>query len=303
MILLVLFLLPIWAVLLLDSGLKLLLLGGRLWEKPRAKKPKELLVPPHWASIGIVIPAHNEDAIIGETARLLTQLSYPSSRFTVVVLADGCTDQTASRAREQGARCIERAAQAEQGKGRALSWLLMEHAETLRDFDIVLICDADSRLHPDALSFINQAFANGCQVIQTTVEREAKASPIGAAVALPEALSQEIDDLYRSEEQAWRFDASSSCKWAVPCALERKISNCPCDSPRPACASPRFLGRLFMIRSRSRLWARRVSARAGCKVTGKLCAGIGVTRSRCSVRAIGETALYWSHCCVVRARS
>jgi cellulose synthase/poly-beta-1,6-N-acetylglucosamine synthase-like glycosyltransferase len=81
----------------------------------------------------------------------------------------------------------------------------MEHAEALRDFDIVLICDADSRLHPDALSFINQAFANGCQVIQTTVEREAKASPIGAAVALPEALSQEVDDRARM-----RFG------WSVP---------------------------------------------------------------------------------------
>lgn len=98
----------------------------------------------------------------------------------------------------RGARCVTRAAQAEHGKGRALSWLLTERAEELRSFDIVLICDADSRLQPDALAFINQAFVDGCQVVQANVERETEVSSVGAAVALPEALSQEVDDRART---------------------------------------------------------------------------------------------------------
>jgi cellulose synthase/poly-beta-1,6-N-acetylglucosamine synthase-like glycosyltransferase len=190
--------LPIWIVLLADGGLKLWLLAVRLWGKSLSETSRSATASTRWFSIAIVIPAHNEAEVIGETVLQLRQLRYPADRYAVLVIADGCTDQTANRAREHGARCVERAAQAAQGKGRALSWFLTERTEEIRSFDIVLICDADSRLQPDALAFINQAFVDGCFVIQANVERETEASSVGAAVALPEALSQEVDDQART---------------------------------------------------------------------------------------------------------
>lgn len=94
--------LPIWIVLLVDGGLKLLLLAIRVWGKPRGETFRSVTAPARWFSIGIVIPAHNEAGVIGETVRQLMQLRYPADCYAVVVIADGCTDQTANRACEQG---------------------------------------------------------------------------------------------------------------------------------------------------------------------------------------------------------
>lgn len=193
-----LLLLPIWLLLLIDGGLKLLLLVVRLWEKSPDDEHPEVVATLRWLSIAIVIPAHDEEEIIGETVQQLLQVHYPADHYAVMVIADGCTDQTALHAQAQGARCLVRAPQAEQGKGRALSWLLVEREEDLCAFDIVLVCDADSRLHPDTLMFLNQAFQNGNHVVQINVERETEASTVGAAVALPEALSQDVDDRART---------------------------------------------------------------------------------------------------------
>lgn len=192
-----LLLLPVWIVLLIDGGLKLLLLAARLWIKPPDGDLLDAAVPTRWVSIAIVIPAHDEEAVIGTTVQQLQQVRYPADHYAVMVIADGCTDQTALRAQTQGAWCFVRTPQKKQGKGRALSWLSTEKAEVLRAFEVVLVCDADSRLHPDALLFLNQAFLQGKHVVQMNVERETEASTVGAAVAVPELLSQEVDDQAR----------------------------------------------------------------------------------------------------------
>jgi cellulose synthase/poly-beta-1,6-N-acetylglucosamine synthase-like glycosyltransferase len=75
-------------------------------------------------------------------------------------------------------------------KGRALSRFLAAERERLNAFDIVVVCDADTRLHADALLFLNQAFLNGMLVGQGRVESDPQSSsPLGALVALSEALS------------------------------------------------------------------------------------------------------------------
>src|SRR6516164_6909731 len=56
----------------------------------------------------IVIPAHNEESGIGVTVRTCRTVDYPSLFFGVLVIADNCNDQTAVRAREAGARVVER---------------------------------------------------------------------------------------------------------------------------------------------------------------------------------------------------
>jgi cellulose synthase/poly-beta-1,6-N-acetylglucosamine synthase-like glycosyltransferase len=202
---LLLLLLPLWVVLLVDGGLKLLLLAVRVWGRRANNIPGEQEATARYLTIGIVIAAHDEATVIGETVRRLRQLHYPADRYAVLVLADGCADDTAARARAHGARCVVRATHAERGKGRALSWLLTEQREALRAFDVLLVCDADSRLHPEALSFINTAFLHGCQAAQLRVRREMETTGVGSVVALPEALSQEVDDYARG-----RFG------WSVP---------------------------------------------------------------------------------------
>ena len=50
-------------------------------------------------SVAIVIPACNEAAIIADKVRNLAALDYPSARCGVVIACDGCSDETAARAR------------------------------------------------------------------------------------------------------------------------------------------------------------------------------------------------------------
>jgi cellulose synthase/poly-beta-1,6-N-acetylglucosamine synthase-like glycosyltransferase len=188
----------LWVVLLVESGIKLFLLGVRLWRRPEQEgKAEALTAPPRFLSFALVLPAHNEEGVIGETVRQLQALRYPAEHLAVIVIADGCTDHTARYARENGAGCVLWAEPTGR-KGRALSRFLAAERERLNAFDIVVVCDADTRLHADALLFLNQAFLNGMLVGQGRVESDPQSSsPLGALVALSEALSQEIDDCAR----------------------------------------------------------------------------------------------------------
>src|SRR4051812_9385811 len=58
------------------------------------------------AQVAVVIPAHDEAAVIGATLRTLLPTLPPGSRTMVV--ADNCTDATAQIARQCGAQVIER---------------------------------------------------------------------------------------------------------------------------------------------------------------------------------------------------
>lgn len=49
--------------------------------------------------VTVVIPAHNEEAVIADKVRNLAALDYPGDRLKVIVACDGCTDGTADEAR------------------------------------------------------------------------------------------------------------------------------------------------------------------------------------------------------------
>jgi len=51
-------------------------------------------------SASVVIPAHNEEAVIGRCLAALRDVGTGSDAFEVIVVANGCTDETAARARE-----------------------------------------------------------------------------------------------------------------------------------------------------------------------------------------------------------
>src|SRR4051812_48257018 len=64
-------------------------------------------VSPH-ARFLIVIPAHDEEALIAETVRSCQAIRYARERFAIHVIADNCSDLTAAMAREAGALVYER---------------------------------------------------------------------------------------------------------------------------------------------------------------------------------------------------
>jgi cellulose synthase/poly-beta-1,6-N-acetylglucosamine synthase-like glycosyltransferase len=112
-----------------------------------------------------VVPAHNEAGGIGETVQSLLAVDYPSHLRRVVVVADNCSDRTASRAQEAGAIVIERRDESLRGKGHALKFafdrLLREKAA-----DVAVVVDADTVVSPNLLKAFEARFAAGARVVQ-----------------------------------------------------------------------------------------------------------------------------------------
>ena len=113
----------------------------------------------------VVVPAHNEEAVIGTLLADLEQQDYPSGLVRVVVIADRCTDRTAEVA--SSAEVVERSVGPD-GKGPAISWLLEKDA--LRPDESIVILDADNRVAPTFLTGVADALDNGFDAAQAYVD-------------------------------------------------------------------------------------------------------------------------------------
>src|SRR5882724_11609267 len=67
------------------------------------RKPSAKLDTSHSVSFAVLIPAHDEELLIAQTAQSVKAIKYPNDKFSVFVVADNCTDATALRAAEAGA--------------------------------------------------------------------------------------------------------------------------------------------------------------------------------------------------------
>ncbi len=136
------------AVLLAQTVSDLLSLAWSLRRKRRraatSMRPQRLLV---------LIPAHDEELLIGDCVRSLLALQYPPTHLGVVVIADNCSDRTAALARAAGARCLERHDRKLAGKPRAIAWALEQ--VRLSDYDAVAIIDADTVVDRNFVAELN----------------------------------------------------------------------------------------------------------------------------------------------------
>ena len=107
-------------------------------------------ITPTSHSAAILVPAHNEAAILGDTLdRLIAVLPDFAS---VLVVADNCDDETAEVARSFGVTVIERKNPTQRGKGFALAfgrdWLQKSPP------DCVIVLDADCQIDKASLEAI-----------------------------------------------------------------------------------------------------------------------------------------------------
>ena len=93
------------------------LLGAAAW---RRRRPAPIHDAADRLRFAVVIPAHNEEASVGEALASLDGVDYPRSRIEPIVIADGCSDRTAQVAARAGATVWAR--QGGGGKGAALAW-------------------------------------------------------------------------------------------------------------------------------------------------------------------------------------
>jgi len=104
---------------------------------------------PRAARTAVIIPAHDEAAVIEPTLQALRAVSPPDTR--VLVIADNCSDATAELARRSGVEVIERVDRERRGKGFALAFARDHLAEVAEPPEVVVVLDADCRLASGSL--------------------------------------------------------------------------------------------------------------------------------------------------------
>jgi cellulose synthase/poly-beta-1,6-N-acetylglucosamine synthase-like glycosyltransferase len=154
--------------------------------------------------LAVLMPAHNESTVIADTlATIMPQLR---AGDRVLVVADNCSDDTATLAQTVGAQVAQRFNEEQRGKSYALAFGM----EVLREDppEVVIIIDADCRVQAGSLDALAQA------------------------VAVFDAPAQALDIMYANEQSgvrqriaafAWvvknQVRATGMARLGIPCPL------------------------------------------------------------------------------------
>jgi 1,2-diacylglycerol 3-beta-glucosyltransferase len=113
----------------------------------------------------VVVPAHNEAAVISNTIANLRRLDWPTDRYRILVIADNCTDATAALAGTAGATVLERFDPALRGKGYALLAGFKRSSEDAWA-DAVAVVDADAEVSCNLLEAFAARIEHGAHAVQ-----------------------------------------------------------------------------------------------------------------------------------------
>jgi cellulose synthase/poly-beta-1,6-N-acetylglucosamine synthase-like glycosyltransferase len=112
-------------------------------------------------SVSILIPAHNEDKVVGRLLQKMTELSYPKDKLEIILIDDASTDNTGKIAEEYSnqhklIKVLHRDKQTG-GKGKASA---LNAALKQATGEIVLCFDADYLPHSDIIAKIVEKFSD-----------------------------------------------------------------------------------------------------------------------------------------------
>ena len=103
-------------------------------------------------SIALLIPAHNEEAVIRQTLQGIVSQLKPTDQL--IVIADNCSDRTSYIVREMGIKVLERENQKLRGKGYALDYgLKYLHPNPP---DVVIFVDADCSINLEGIKTLTE---------------------------------------------------------------------------------------------------------------------------------------------------
>lgn len=111
----------------------------------------------------ILIPARNEEAVIGNLIQSLQEQNYPKDEYEIDVLINGCTDGTEKIVLEHGAKVLHFSGT--HSKGEVLKQTFVKLVKDT-SIDAFLVLDADNLAHPDFLTKMNDAYGAGYRLVQ-----------------------------------------------------------------------------------------------------------------------------------------
>ncbi|MCI1254737.1 MAG: glycosyltransferase family 2 protein [Bifidobacterium tibiigranuli] len=115
----------------------------------------------------VLISARNEEGVIGNLIDSIRAQTYPSALVDIWLVADNCTDDTASVVRAKGCNVVERFNTEQIGKGYALTYLLDHMIDTgvAENYDAYFVFDADNLLDEHYIEEMNKAFHAGFRIL------------------------------------------------------------------------------------------------------------------------------------------
>jgi cellulose synthase/poly-beta-1,6-N-acetylglucosamine synthase-like glycosyltransferase len=123
----------------------------------KAKKYPETSIKKRY---GVVIPARNEEKVIGNLIESIYEQDYDQHLIDIFVVADNCSDNTAQIARDLGCIVYERFNDQKKRKGWAMEYLFenVQKDYGIESYDAYFIFDADNLLEPNFITEMNKAF-------------------------------------------------------------------------------------------------------------------------------------------------
>ena len=109
----------------------------------------------------VLIPARNEEAVIGHTVAQFLKQTYPESLYDLYIIPNNCTDGTAEAARRAGAKVMVCTVPV-RTKGQVLKWAFQQ-LEPMA-YDAYCIFDADNLVDPNFQARMNDAFCAGARL-------------------------------------------------------------------------------------------------------------------------------------------
>jgi cellulose synthase/poly-beta-1,6-N-acetylglucosamine synthase-like glycosyltransferase len=108
-----------------------------------------------YPTCSILIPAHNEEMVIGATIESMLNLHYPKDKLEIIIINDGSTDSTKKIIKKYAARdsrvVLFDVPKGEGGKGKSRALNLgMKQAHS----DVIAVFDADNTPDPDSLKYL-----------------------------------------------------------------------------------------------------------------------------------------------------
>ena len=127
-------------------------------EKPIIKDKKHKFM--------MILPAHNEENVIGNLVESLQHLDYRKDLYDIYVISYNCTDNTAKIAKDMGAIVLERFDEKKKTKGFALQWFLNQKIKENADYDAFCVFDADNLVDKNFLNAMNKKLCQGEEIVQ-----------------------------------------------------------------------------------------------------------------------------------------
>ncbi len=144
----------------------LIVLTWAAWRAQRSGRARTLLRSKPRRRFSVIVPAHDEERLLGSTLDSLLGLDYPADLYDIHVVADHCTDATATIARTRGVYAHERGDPEPAGKGASLRWLLDRLLASETAPDAVAVIDADTTVSPNFLRVMDARLSDRTPVVQ-----------------------------------------------------------------------------------------------------------------------------------------